>query len=114
MTTSTAPQSSGIHLTRRGRLVLLGLPSLLASVAVAAILIFGITGLMNQAQASSEHVSGVEAVEVTVAPGDTLWDLAHEAESEAPVQETIARIAEINGLSSSQVEAGQSLYLPTE
>ncbi|WP_258934998.1 hypothetical protein [Nesterenkonia pannonica] len=69
MTTSTAPQSSGIHLTRRGRLVLLGLPSLLASVAVAALLIFGITGLMNQAQASSEHVTGVEAVEVTVALG---------------------------------------------
>ncbi|GAB3846050.1 LysM peptidoglycan-binding domain-containing protein [Nesterenkonia populi] len=110
--TSTASQTSGIQLTRRGRLVLLGLPSMLAAAALAALLLFGLSGLTNQAQASSQEVSGVEAVEVTVAPGETLWELAQRAESQAPVQETITRIAEINDLDSSQVEAGQTLYLP--
>lgn len=114
MTTSTASQNTGIQLTRRGRLVLFGVPSMLAAAFLAALLVFGASSLMNQAQASSQEVTGVDAVEVTVAPGETLWDLAQQSESQAPVQETITRIAEINDLDTSDVEAGQTLYLPAQ
>jgi nucleoid-associated protein YgaU len=61
---------------------------------------------------------GVEQVDVvTVAPGETLWDIASEAAAaagEGDVGDMVDRIQEMNSLDSSLVYAGQKLRIPTE
>ena len=52
------------------------------------------------------------AVRVTVDPGQTLWQMALSVAPEADPRATIARIKEMNGLSSSAIDAGQVLLVP--
>lgn len=106
--------AEGFRLTRRGRLVLLGFPAVATLVAAAAGLVFLLGMLTNQAQASAQEQPGVHAEKITVAPGDTLWGVAAAADSEAEIQEVIAYIAELNDLSSSELQPGQTLYVPAE
>lgn len=115
----TAPGRGGrtaerIRLTRRGRLLLLGLPAVAVLVAAAVGLVLLLGAFTNQAQASAQEQPGVTAAEVTVAPGDTLWSVAVSADSDAEIQEVIARIAELNDLSSSELHPGQTLYVPAD
>lgn len=115
----TAPGRGGrsgerIHLTRRGRLVLLGLPAVAVLAAAAAGLVLLLGVMTNQAQASAQEQPGVKAEEITVAPGETLWSVAAAADSEAEIQETIARIAELNELGSSELQPGQTLHIPAD
>ncbi|MDZ5076052.1 LysM peptidoglycan-binding domain-containing protein [Nesterenkonia sp. HG001] len=109
---SVALGRSGMTLTRRGRLLLIGLPALtlLAAALVGLALLAG--SFANMAQASSQEPAGVEAVEVTVAPGDTLWSVASELDSGEDVQVLIGQIAELNDLSSSELHPGQTLHVP--
>lgn len=103
-----------VHLTRRGRFLLLGLPAL----AVLAVALLGAlllaTSLLNQAQASSGGVPGVEAQVITVGAGDTLWSVAASVESEEHTQVLIGQIAELNGLDDSELTPGQELYVPQD
>lgn len=90
-----------IRLTRRGRLVLLGLCLVLAalSVVIAAPAI----------QAADPPGGGPVAV---VQPGDTLWAIA---ERHVPDRDPISAVEEIrrlNGLRGSTIHAGQRLTLP--
>ena len=64
------------------------------------------------AQASSEGAPGVEAVEVTVGPGDTLWSIAGAVGAGEDIQVLISQIAEFNDLSTSELQPGQTLYIP--
>jgi nucleoid-associated protein YgaU len=51
--------------------------------------------------------------EVVVQSGDTLWGIASTASAPGEdVRETIARIMELNGLSSSTIRPGQRLVVP--
>lgn len=103
-----------VHLTRRGRLLLLGLPVL----AVLAVALLGAlmlaTSLLNQAQASSGAVPGVDAQVVTVSAGDTLWSVAASVDSEEHTQVLIGQIAELNDLDDSQLTPGQELFVPLD
>lgn len=101
-----------VRLTRRGRLLLIGLPALtlLAGALVGLTLLIG--SFANMAQATSHEAPGVAAVEVTVTPGDTLWSLASGLETGEDTQVLIAQIAELNGLTSSDLHPGQTLYVP--
>lgn len=103
-----------VTLTRRGRFFLLGLPAMLLAAALLAAAIFGAASLVNQAQAGSAPHPGVEAVEVTVGEGETLWSIAAATESQTDIQQLITQIAEINGLESSQLQPGQVLHVPLD
>lgn len=117
-TTNSGPTGSitsgSITLTRRGRLMLLGLPVMLAAAAALAVLLMASAALFNNAQASTAEGPGVEAAQVAVNPGDTLWSLASQAPSEDDVREVMAQIVEINNLDSSQLEPGEVLYVPAD
>ena len=106
--------ASAVHLTRRGRFLLLGLPVL----AVLAIALFGAlmlaTSLLNQAQASSGEVPGVDAQVVTVGAGDTLWSVAASVDSDEHTQVLIGQIAELNDLNGSEITPGQELFVPVD
>ncbi len=110
----TGESGTGFGLTRRGRLVLIGVPVLgmvALAVAIAALLI---GSSINAAQASSEAPAGVAAEEVTVGEGDTLWSVATEADSQDEVQRVIEQIAEMNDLDSTELQLGQTLYVPAD
>ena len=63
-----------IRINRRGWAVLIGIPVFVLTVAAA----FFFSMFASDAHASSEVPEGVETVDVTVIPGDTLWSLASE------------------------------------
>jgi LysM repeat protein len=50
---------------------------------------------------------------VTVAPGQTLWAIAGEVAPNADRRDTVARIQELNALSSVNLQAGQKIAVPT-
>ncbi|TLP75505.1 LysM peptidoglycan-binding domain-containing protein [Nesterenkonia sphaerica] len=101
-------------LTRRGRVLLLGVPALLLTLAMLIAAVFAGAALMNQVQASTTSSAGVEAEIVTVSAGDTLWSLASAADTGTEVQVLITQIAELNDLDSSQLTPGQELYIPVD
>lgn len=103
-----ATRTSSVRLTRRGRLVVFAL-----GVALAFAL-----GVWLATGSVATQEAGVEQVEVvTVAPGETLWDIASAAVAvtgEGDVGDMVARIQTMNNLDSSLVQAGQKLRVPTE
>ncbi|KAA1425858.1 LysM peptidoglycan-binding domain-containing protein [Nocardioides antri] len=111
-TITFAPQVSyhprSVRLTRRGRLVVFAFGVLLA---------FAL-GVWFAAGSVATDEGGVEQVEVvTVAPGETLWDIAADAAAatgEGDVADMVDRIQDMNSLDSSMVLAGQELRIPTE
>lgn len=109
---SEAHMPTHITLTRRGRLLLIGLPVLTALLCglIALGLLAGAAA--NRVQASESAPMGVEAEVVEVSHGDTLWSVAARADSEEDVQTLISRISELNDLDSSELQPGQQLYVP--
>ena len=102
-----ARRSGSVRLTRRGRLVVF----LLASVVVAAVAVWLAAG-----SAATRDAGDVTAVTVvTVAPGETLWDIASDvaAGSDDDVRGAMERIQDLNTLDGSVVYAGQQLRVPT-
>lgn len=93
-----APSSGALRITRRGRLALL-------SLALTAAVSFGVSGL-----------GGAGAVEpgpvVTVAPGQTLSEIAATQLPDLSVGNAIVAIQLENGLSTAQISAGQRLVIP--
>ena len=94
-----------LRMTRRGRLVVLALllGLLIGVVAFAA---------MAPATATNDRGDGVVAERVTVQPGDTLWAIAERVRPDADPRATIARIKDMNGLTSGAAQAGQVLLVP--
>ncbi|GAA4809984.1 LysM peptidoglycan-binding domain-containing protein [Nocardioides caeni] len=100
----TARPSSSVRLTRRGRLVVFVL-ALLVVATVALSLAAG--------SAASGESGGDPAIElVTVAPGETLWDIAGDVAGGGDVRDVVAEIQQLNALDSSVVYAGQELRVP--
>jgi len=104
---ATRPASS-VHLTHRGRLVL-----------IIALVLVGFT-LVSLGRAATEAIaadpsapqSGVSTTEWVVQPGETLWSIAETVAPEADPRDTIARITALNDLPESSVQAGQTLRIP--
>jgi LysM repeat protein len=84
-------------------------PSVQLSVLLATIcVVFLLIGGAADAEEPPEP-----AIEYTVAPGDTLWDIAREhLEPGASIQTRIRSIKERSGLTTSDIYPGQVLYLP--
>lgn len=99
-----------LRLTRRGRRVMAFLAALPAVIALSIAMISG-----GGALASAEHGSSADAFStVTVFPGDTLWSLAVEVAPAADPRDVVDAIMRLNALSSSRLEAGQTLAIPAE
>ena len=97
-----------VRLTRRGRLfVLVALLGLALGLLVVAMAPATATSVHPQTQGSA----GV-AERVTVRPGDTLWAIAERVRPDADPRATIARIKDMNGLTSGAAQAGQVLLVP--
>ena len=95
----TAADAGGVRLTRRGRLALF-----LLVLAVAAVL--GLTGLRGAG--ASEPLRSV-----TVAPGQTLSQIALAELPTMSISQGIVAIQIANELSTAQVSAGQELVIPS-
>ncbi len=99
----------GVRLTKRGRLI-----SRIALVASMSILIAsGYSALSGvSADTSESGESGREHLEViVVAPGESLWSIAKLLGGDQ--EENVARIIELNALSTPSLSAGTRLIIPT-
>ena len=102
---ATAPVTSTLRLTRRGRLV----------VFVAGLLTILALGVIwgSGSVASGERGEAERTLVVQVQPGDTLYDLAASVTTDGDVNAMVERIEDLNRLESSYLYAGQKLRVPT-
>lgn len=105
----TAPPP--VRLTRRGRL-LVTVFAVLVAVTGAVLLTGGASALAGTGSTGSSGGAAAPAERVTVRPGETLWQIAERAAPGADPRETVQRILDLNGLQTSQVQAGTALRLP--
>jgi LysM repeat protein len=108
MSASTAQHptnGSHVRVTRRGRVLLV-----LALVAV----LFGAFSLGRSASQAAPPTSAPAATfeQVTVQPGESLWQLARRAAPDDDPREVVARIRQLNDLESPHLQPGQQLVLP--
>lgn len=101
--TTTRPQ---LRITRRGRLVL---GALLAGPVAVVLAVSVVSGAPAQAgsAAASDGFSYI-----TVAPGESLWELAAWVAPQADTREVVAAFVDLNQLSSAAVQPGQRLAIP--
>ena len=100
---ATRAPRSGLVLTRRGRLAIV----LLAAVALLALAPW---------RAIASTPAGAPPAgwtTVTVAPGDSLWEFAEAAAPGADPRPLVAEIKATNGLTSSTLQPGQRLLVPS-
>jgi nucleoid-associated protein YgaU len=102
--TTTRPLAK-TRITRRGRLLLLGL---LVALTFAAFSLGRVSGNADTGGASTSS----SYVKVVVQPGDTLWSIARAAHPGKDPRGYVQRIVDLNSLPSSDVRVGQVLSLP--
>ena len=114
--TSTAVSRPGkpprLRLTRRGRIVLIGLPLVLL-----AAVILSLTGLLNSPAKAADSVTGLSVtptVSVTVQPGESLWAIAGKVDPDRDPRDVIADIVQLNDLQAGKVMPGQQLFVPNK
>ncbi len=96
--------STGVRLTRRGRVVLL---------VGALSLALALFTFLGAPAASTDRDRHVPATTVVVQPGQTLWEIAQSVAPQEDPREVIAAIVELNALSDTgAIRAGQPLYVP--
>ncbi len=100
---STRPTSRSVHLTRRGRVVLVLL------VAALAFMAFSLGRVASQA---GTEPTGPATRAVTVQPGQTLWEIAVAVAPNDDPRATVDRIRELNHMSTEVLQAGQQLVVP--
>ncbi|GAB2899309.1 LysM peptidoglycan-binding domain-containing protein [Neomicrococcus lactis] len=105
-----APRASQrhLHLTRRGRLVLIGLPLMLLAAAVLTFVGMFTTPVF----AGTDAPSTVEAVKVTVMEGDSMWSIAKSVSPNQDPRTTIEQIQELNSIDGKHLKAGQEIFVP--
>ena len=93
-----------VHLTRRGRVVVV-----LAFLALAAVLMttFGGFATATREAGTPEPVRIVE-----VGPGDTLYGIAGTVAEPGHVREMVAHIEQLNSLDGPELSVGQRLAVP--
>ena len=101
-----------LRLTRRGRVVLIGIPLVLL-----AALLFLLVGFFNapaKAADSAADLSLTPTVSVTVQSGQSLWGIAAEVSPERDPRDVIADIVQLNNLTAGTVLPGQQLFVPAK
>lgn len=99
-----------LTLTRRGRLLFLGLPVLAGSAALVVLAVIFL--VPSTATAASAPAPGAGTVRTTVFAGQSLWGLAVAADPERDPRDVVDEIVELNDLDSSVLVAGQQLEVP--
>ena len=100
----SAPRTSSVRLTRRGRLTVLALFLGLAFVVLSL--------MGGHSAATGEAGQPVETRTIVVGEGDTLWGIASEVAEPGEVREMIHQIQELNALPSAGLSEGQKLAVP--
>lgn len=98
---AAAPGGS-LRLTRRGRGTLV--------LAVVVLVLAAFAGAGTRSAASSAAGEGPRTV--TVASGQTLWDVARQVAPDVDPRVTVRRLMELNRLISPRLLAGQALLVP--
>ncbi|WP_345152842.1 LysM peptidoglycan-binding domain-containing protein [Arthrobacter ginkgonis] len=98
-----------LRLTRRGRFVLIGMPTMLAAAALLVLAGLFTAPVMATGTATDDAVRGQT---VTVLDGETLWGLAAELAPERDPREVVAEMIEVNNLATSNLEPGQRIFIP--
>ncbi len=98
-----------LRLTRRGRLVFIGLPLMLVSVLVL-LLLGGFTAPVKASTGADSN--GSQAVKTTVMAGQTLWSIASASDPSRDTRDVISDILFLNNLTTSVVQPGQQLFVP--
>lgn len=99
-----------LRLTRRGRLVIVGIPLVLL-----AALLLGLAGFFNapaKAADSPADLQETPAVTVVVQPGESLWAIAAASAPGRDTRDVIAEIVQLNNLDGGRVLPGQQLFVP--
>ena len=99
-------QTPRLHLTPRGRAVV---GVLLAAPVAVALAMSALSGAAAQA-GSAPSTNSFEYI--TVASGESLWDLAAWVAPDADPREVVAALIELNQLGSGDVQPGQRLAIP--
>jgi hypothetical protein len=97
-----------LHLTDRGRAVF---TTLAAAPLVAIALFVGLSG-GNAVATHDAPAAGLEYV--SIAPGQSLWQLAEQVAPQADPREVVADIVSVNQLASADVQPGQQLAIPAQ
>lgn len=107
---SAAPASTKarLRITRRGRLVL---TSLVVGPLVAVGVIAGVS--VTSAIATSPNSAVVEFDYLTINSGESLWQVAERIAPASDPRDVIADIVSLNQMSTSSVEPGQRIAIPT-
>lgn len=105
---SDGRESPKLRLTRRGRIVVGAVVTMLVAALLAAAAVLG----APQAQANSVQSQPDAFGYVIVSPGDSLWSVASELDAETDPRDLVAEIVRLNALSDSGVQAGQPVAVP--
>ena len=103
---TSARSTSGLRLTRRGRIVLMFASSMFLLIAVIA------SGRFSADAGTSLADQGRATGVVVVQPGESLWQIASAIAPGVDPRETISLIRNLNGLGDTTVVAGQSIVVP--
>jgi len=101
---SARPARSGVKLTVRGRRV----------VALLALLPIFVAFLLIGTRAAQADATGPTTAVVKVEAGQSLWDVAVAVAPNEDPRSTIWTIKALNGLETSDVQAGQGLIVPVK
>ena len=100
-----------VRLTRRGRVVLVGLAITVGAVALCLLSLTAAGGALAASHGAAR--AGYRGMrQVVVDPGQTLWSIASAAEPAADPRAVIQQITEANSLAGSTIQAGQVLWVP--
>lgn len=108
---SGGPSAAPLRLTRRGQIVLIGVPLVLL-----AVLLVSLSGLFNspaKASDSAADLAVTPTVTVTVQAGQSLWSIAGAVAPDRDARDVVADIVQLNNLSAGTVLPGQQLFVPT-
>jgi hypothetical protein len=106
-----ASSHAPLRLTRRGRIVLVGVPLILL-----AVLLLSLAGLFHspaKASDSAADLAVTPTVTVTVQPGQSLWSIAGAVAPDRDARDVMADIVQLNNLSAGAVLPGQQLFVPS-
>ena len=98
------PANSGLKLTVRGRRV----------VALLALLPIFVAFLLIGTRAAQADSTGPTTAVIKVEAGQSLWDVAVAIAPNEDPRSTIWTIKALNGLETSEVQAGQALIVPAK
>lgn len=106
-----ARAAAPLRLTRRGRLVARWL-TLLAAFALGLTLVMGVVLLGGGSAQGGEHAAPVPVSYHVVAPGETLWQIALQAEPGSDPRDLVEQIVQLNQLRSADLPVGLRLAVP--